>query len=86
MRLRISRTDSDTATIVQVDGRLTATAVPELERECQSPRGTLYLDLSNLVLADAEGVKALTKLAESGVRLIGESPYIRLQLGLKEDE
>lgn len=86
MQIRITRTDSDTAAIVQVDGRLTVTAVPELERECQSPRGALYLDLKNLLSADAEGVKALNKLVESGARLVGESPYVRLQLGLKADE
>jgi anti-anti-sigma regulatory factor len=86
MQIRITKTTSASAAIVQVDGRLTATAVPELERECQSAEGTLYLDLTNLLSADAEGLKALNKLVESGARLVGESPYIRLQLGLKEDE
>jgi len=86
MQIRITRTDSDTAAIVQVDGRLTVTAVPELERECQSAEGTLYLDLTNLLSADADGMEAIRRLVSKGARLVGESPYIRLQLGLKEDE
>ncbi len=86
MQIRITKTDSDTATIVQVDGRLAEDAVADLEGECQSPRGTLYLDLTNLISADAEGLKALNKLVESGARLVGESPYFRLRLKLEEDE
>jgi hypothetical protein len=86
MQIRITKTTSDSATIVQVDGRLIEGSVADLEGECQSPRGTLYLDLTNLLSADAEGLKALNKLVESGARLVGESPYIRLQLGVKEDE
>ena len=86
MQIRITRTDSDTATIVQVDGRLAEDAVADLEGECQSAEGTLYLDLTNLLSVDAEGLKALKRWVESGARLVGESPYIRLQLGLKEDE
>jgi len=86
MQIRITRTDSDTAAIVQVDGRLTAGSVADLERECQSAEGMLYLDLTNLLSADADGIKAIKRLVENEARLVGESPYIRLQLGLKEDE
>ncbi len=86
MRVRITRTDSDSATIIQVDGRLTEGAVADLEGECQSAEGTLYLDLTNLLSADAEGLKAIKRLVENEARLVGESPYIRLQLDLKEDE
>ena len=86
MRVRITKTTSDSATIIQVDGRLTEGSVADLEGECQSAEGTLYLDLANLFSADAEGLKALKRWVENGARLFGESPYIRLQLGLKEDE
>jgi len=80
MRVRITRTDSDTAAIIQVDGRLAEGSVADLERECQSAEGTLYLDLTNLLSADADGIKAIKRLVESEARLIGESPYIRLHL------
>ncbi len=86
MQIRITRTTSDSATIVRVDGRLAEDAVADLEGECQSAEGTLYVDLTNLLSADAEGLKALKRWVENGARLVGESPYIRLQLGLKEDE
>jgi hypothetical protein len=86
MQIRITKTTSDTATIIQVDGRLIEGSVAVLEGECQSAEGTLYLDLTNLLSADAEGLKAIKRLVENEARLVGESPFIRLQLGLKEDE
>ena len=67
-------------TTVKVDGRLTLEGVAELDRQCGSTTGTVYLDLSNLRSADAEGVEAIRALADRGIRLSGASPYIELLL------
>jgi len=80
MQLRITKTTSDSATIIQVDGRLAEGSVADLERECQSAEGTLYLDLTNLLSADVDGIKAIKRLVENEARLVGESPYVRLHL------
>jgi anti-anti-sigma regulatory factor len=86
MRVRIIKTTSEAGTVIRVDGRLAKDSVADLERECQSAEGRLYVDLTNLLSADASGIEALRTLAESGARLMGESPYIRLQLERSEDE
>jgi len=86
MSLRITKTTSDACTIFKVDGRLVADGVADLERDCQSTEGTVYLDLTELLSADAESIEAIQRMVGGGARLLGASPYIRIQLGLKEEE
>ena len=42
--------------------------------------GALVLDLSELMKADEEGIRALKKLRGGGARLVAASPYIQLLL------
>jgi hypothetical protein len=86
MSVRITKTTSDACTILKVDGRLVADGVADLEREWQSTDGTVYLDLTELLSADAESIGAIQRMVDGGARLLGASPYIRIQLGLKEEE
>jgi hypothetical protein len=86
MSLRITKTTSDACTIFKVDGRLAADGVADLERDCQSAEGTVYLDLTELLSADAQSIEAIKRMVDGGARLLGASPYIRIQLGLKEEE
>jgi hypothetical protein len=78
--LRITTSTTATLTVVRVDGRLRSAGVSELERVCQGIAGPFCLDLSHLLLADADGIKAIKRIARQGARLVGVSSYIRLLL------
>jgi hypothetical protein len=78
--LRITTSTTGTLTVVRVDGRLRSAGVGELERVCQGIEGPLCLDLSHLLLADADGIKAIKRIARGGARLAGVSSYIKLLL------
>ncbi len=78
MRLRITKTTAGTVTTLKIDGELTGEGVAELEKECASVDGPVDLDLSQLVKADAEGVRALKKVLGSGARLVAASLYVEL--------
>jgi len=78
--LRITTNTTTTLTVVRVDGRLRSAGVSELERVCQGIEGPFSLDLSHLLLADADGIKAIKRAAREGARLTGVSSYIALLL------
>jgi len=78
--LRITTSTTPTLTVVRVDGRLRSAGVGELERVCERIKGPLCLDLSHLLLADANGIQAIKRLARKGARLAGVSSYIKLLL------
>ena len=82
MTVRITTDASKPFTVVRVDGRLRSADVPDFENVCRAIEGPLCLDLSNLLLADAEGVSAIKRLAERGAQLTGVSGYIALLLEL----
>jgi hypothetical protein len=81
MELRLSVTERAGSTTVQVDGRLTASGLSELERLVRGLEGPIVVDLSNLLSADDVGVAELRNLAGRGMKLIGASPYVSLLLG-----
>jgi hypothetical protein len=80
MGLCITVNANGSTTTVKVDGRLTLEGAAELDRQCGSAAGVVYLDLSNLRSADAEGVEAIRALADGGIQLSGASPYIEMLL------
>jgi len=80
MQLRIVVSLEGSKTVVKVDGRLDAEGVPELEKVTRDKNAALYLDLSGLRLADAEGIAALLRLQEAGAVIQGASPYLKLLL------
>ncbi len=80
MQFRITKTEAGTVTTLRIDGDLTRQGVAELEKACASVDGPVDLDLSQLMKADAEAVRALKNLFGSGARLVAASPYIDLLL------
>jgi len=77
MGFRISSAKSDRGITVRIEGRLDAAAVPDLRVECLLAEAPLRLDLSGLLSADADGVRALQGFSEANAELVGMSPYIR---------
>src|SRR5262245_20604908 len=80
MELRVTVRQSARSTVVQVDGRLTASNLCELEQLVAGIARPAVIDLSNLVSADDAGVATLRSLAGRGVRLLGATPYVSLLL------
>ena len=76
MTLRITTVPGKNKTTIRVEGRLAAEGVEELQKEIQLVAGPVYLDLSDLQSADAEGVRALRSLSGASAKIVGASPYI----------
>lgn len=57
-------------------GRLLTSNVPELETLCTDAADRPFIDLTNLHLADSNGIKALKALKERGAQLTGVSPRL----------
>jgi ABC-type transporter Mla MlaB component len=64
-------------TTIFVAGKLSASEVPDLRKECQSFDVPLRLDLSGLKSADPTGIKLLRSLSAAGAELYGASIFIR---------
>lgn len=82
MSLRISEIAEGDGTTLRVDGRLLGDDVPELQRASADAAPPLTLELSGLLFADAEGVRALTQLRIEGAKLRNVPPYVSLLLGM----
>jgi len=80
MDLRLTVSPEDGATVVHVDGRLSAHGVGDLESTVAGAAGPVVLDLSNLLSVDDAAVAALRSLTGRGVQLRGTSPYVSLLL------
>ena len=78
MELRLRLGGDGESTIVNVDGRLAAETVRELQRLISSVAAPIVLDLRNLLSLDDAGVVALRELTSRGVALRGMSPYVAL--------
>lgn len=80
MLLRISEERFGEGTVVHVAGRLVGAGVEELGRTAAASPRPLRIDLAGLLLADELGLSLLRGLRESGVDLVGGSPFINLLL------
>ena len=80
MVVRITKTNLAERTVLQVDGLLQGADLEALSQECQSARGSVTLELSQLQSADACGVEAIHELVLHGATLRGLSPYLELLL------
>jgi hypothetical protein len=80
MTVRISTSRAECLTVVHVEGRLAGAGAAELEKTCRRVEGPLRLDLSNLILADSDGIRTIKNLVDHGVDAAGVSPYIALLL------
>jgi hypothetical protein len=77
----IDVTDETDRSVVRLAGRLAGAQVPDLSLVCSriaTPR--LYLDLSDLLAADAVGVETLRRLRREGATLVGLSEYLRIKI------
>ena len=77
MSFRITTHADGPVTTIRVEGRFGIEAVPELRRESQLAGGSVRLDLSGLISADADGVRELRELSARGAKVCGASAYIR---------
>jgi hypothetical protein len=81
--LRISRSDSEGAVLLRLEGQLAGPWLRELETACAEAArggGSVVLDLGDLSLADRAGFELLNRLADSSVTLRGCSPFQEEQL------
>jgi anti-anti-sigma factor len=80
MMVRITRTEQEGTTVLQVEGSLSAVFVDEMARECESVNGPFVLDLVNLRYVDSAGAALLAQLAATAAELRGVSPYIAIRM------
>jgi len=80
MEIRIDITSEGSETVVCIVGRLSGVAVAQLKKACDPIEGPFVLDLSNLLFADAAGIRAIRALGEKGAEVRKASPFIQLLL------
>jgi len=68
------------ACTVYLAGCLKAEQVHELRLVCAAATGTVRIDLSDLLSADAVGIDALRRLQHDGAELVGVAQYLRRSL------
>jgi ABC-type transporter Mla MlaB component len=78
MPLRIDCSDLEGAAAVRVAGELSASGATELADLVRRCRGTVTVDLDQLVSVDAAACAILRTLRDQGTRFVGASPYIRM--------
>ena len=76
MTIRVSTEGGKTITTIRIDGQLTSTGVDDLRGACESAKPPLRLDLSGLLSADSDAIRALKSLSEAGAELHGANPYM----------
>ena len=78
MDIRIDTVSEGPEVIFHVAGRLTGTAISQLEKVCEPMEGHYVLDLSKLKFADDAGAEAIRALRKKGAGIRGASSFIRL--------
>ncbi len=68
MAFRIT-TSARKVTTLKIDGEFTREGIAELEKACASVDGPVDLDLSQLMKADAEGVRALKNVLRARAKI-----------------
>jgi len=84
--LRITRMDTEEGSFLQVDGRLEAESLSELERACEGASSPLTLNLEGVQWIDDRAAEALRRLMASGTVVTSASPYVALRLKNKGEE
>jgi thiamine pyrophosphate-dependent acetolactate synthase large subunit-like protein len=78
--LRITRANSDTGTVLRVDGCLEAECLEELARACEGARAPLTLNLEGVSWIDDRAARSLRRLVAGGATVANASPYVALRL------
>ena len=76
MTIRVSTEAGETVTTIRIEGRLTGADLADIRAACARAKPRLRLDLSGLMSADNDGIRALQLLSKTGAELHGASPYI----------
>lgn len=76
MAFSINIEKKEEGTLIHVDGQLLTRGVRELRTACDAAAKPISLDLTNLDLADSNGVKALKALKAGGAHLLGTPQHI----------
>ena len=87
--LKIQRTTDRAAVVLTVSGRLDAENVSELCESLDAVRGgaAIVLDLTDLILADRDGVRLLRKFEASGRIVLRHCPaYIRIWMAAEDTQ
>lgn len=80
MTLRIIEQENPGEVILALHGWLSAAEVGEVERLTAEARRPVTINLVHVVGVDADGLRALRRLREGGVRLAGASHFVELLL------
>jgi len=81
--LRITQKPIERGTLLQLEGKLLAPWVHELELclRAHSAQAPIHLDLAALSFSDQAGLRCLRKALEQGVQLTSCSGYLQTLLG-----
>jgi hypothetical protein len=69
-----------TVRVVRIAGRLTSAQLPDLLTACAETRGSVRVDLTDVISADAIAVDALRHVRHAGADLVGVPRYIQFKL------
>ena len=73
-------------TRICIAGELLAEGVLELEKALATTADALELDLTDLAIADPDGVGVLRRLIDNGATTIGVSPFIQSLLAIYREK
>jgi ABC-type transporter Mla MlaB component len=76
--LRLIQSQATPATVISLEGKLTAPWLPELLKTVATARGhgTVRLDLAGLSFVDRDGAAVLRRLRADGIELTGASHFV----------
>ena len=78
MEIRIDIESEGPEVVLHVAGRLTGSAITQLEDVCEPMEAHYVLDLSKLMFADDAGAEVIRTLCERGAEMRGASTFIKL--------
>jgi hypothetical protein len=78
--IRITSQHQQNETIVNIDGDMIDTDVPEVRQAQTALTGPVALNLSDLTACSREGVSVLQEWLDSGARLLDATLYLRMVL------
>jgi anti-anti-sigma regulatory factor len=77
MTLKIERISGKRRTLIRLSGELRSEHLDQVKAEIERGGPRVALDLEEVDLVDAEGVRFLNACQADGVRILHCSPYIR---------
>ena len=81
MACRIQVTEDSSGCTVRLDGVLAGSQAAELFNVCADASRPLRIDLSDLLLVDANGFDTIQRLVARGAELVGVAQYLDHKMG-----